>query len=211
MSRAQVNAPWRLILNPHAGSGRTRRRCAALVRGLRALGVTVEVVETRHPRHATALARAAVADGVVRLVAVGGDGPHAGLDGRAAAVGAGRRERTPLRWRNARGSARPGGRRAVRRARSAGGALRGAPHRRAAVWRPLPALPPRRGRAGGARRGDDGDPLPGRGGRRPGGDHTGDLHGPPGPAARAPPSGAGPTAGPEYGGGWMAPVTWTRR
>jgi len=65
----------RLIFNPRAGpAGRWGDRRAAVVRALAALQLEVEIVETRGPGDASGLARAALADGCARVVAVGGDG-----------------------------------------------------------------------------------------------------------------------------------------
>lgn len=59
-----------VIVNPVAGNGRGRR----LLDEHRALVVGADVVETDGPGHATALAKAAAAEGRERVVAVGGDG-----------------------------------------------------------------------------------------------------------------------------------------
>jgi len=79
-----------IIFNPVAG----RRRAASLWRVLDLLvenGVKVEVAETQHAGHATALARAAAAKGLGMLVAAGGDGTIAevanGLIGSNTALG----------------------------------------------------------------------------------------------------------------------------
>ena len=79
-----------VIFNPVAG----RRRAAALWRVLDLLvenGVKIEVAETQHAGHATLLAREAAADGVVMVVAAGGDGTIAevanGLIGSDTALG----------------------------------------------------------------------------------------------------------------------------
>jgi len=79
-----------IIFNPVAG----RRRAASLWRVLDLLvenGVKVEVAETQHAGHATALARAAAAKGLGMVVAAGGDGTIAevanGLIGSNTALG----------------------------------------------------------------------------------------------------------------------------
>jgi YegS/Rv2252/BmrU family lipid kinase len=65
----------RLILNPRSGpAGRRESRRETVARALAALRLEVEVVETRGPGDAAALARAALAEGCTRVVAVGGDG-----------------------------------------------------------------------------------------------------------------------------------------
>ncbi len=79
-----------VIFNPVAG----RRRAAALWHVLDLLienGIMVEVAETRHPGHATVLARAAACEGRAMVVAAGGDGTIAevanGLLGSHTALG----------------------------------------------------------------------------------------------------------------------------
>jgi YegS/Rv2252/BmrU family lipid kinase len=63
-----------VIVNTHAGGGRTRRLWPAVRSELARLGVTVEVAETSGPGAASALARSAAAAGWPLVVAVGGDG-----------------------------------------------------------------------------------------------------------------------------------------
>ena len=79
-----------VIFNPAAG----RRRASALWRVLDLLsasGVRLELAETQHAGHATALAREAAAAGVPLVVAAGGDGTIAevanGLAGSTARLG----------------------------------------------------------------------------------------------------------------------------
>ena len=62
------------IVNPISGSGRGRRDFARVEALLRARGVAYEAAYTEHPRHAIALAQAALAAGERCIVAVGGDG-----------------------------------------------------------------------------------------------------------------------------------------
>lgn len=62
-----------VIVNPTAGGGRTQRLAKRLV-SLLPDSWQSEVVYTRHPGHATELAREAAAAGVARVVAMGGDG-----------------------------------------------------------------------------------------------------------------------------------------
>ncbi|WP_438482132.1 diacylglycerol/lipid kinase family protein [Oleiharenicola lentus] len=65
----------RFIFNPHSGSNRRnpylRDRAVAFIAEHQLDG---EVVATERPRHATELARAAIADGCTHVVAIGGDG-----------------------------------------------------------------------------------------------------------------------------------------
>jgi diacylglycerol kinase (ATP) len=63
-----------LVLNPIAGRGAGERLWPKLAGELGALGLDFDVATTEGPRHATALAREAVAQGKRTLVAVGGDG-----------------------------------------------------------------------------------------------------------------------------------------
>jgi diacylglycerol kinase (ATP) len=63
-----------VVVNPRSGAGRARRKLAELDRGLRRLGIQYELLETRYPGHASALARAAFASGCDVLGVVGGDG-----------------------------------------------------------------------------------------------------------------------------------------
>jgi YegS/Rv2252/BmrU family lipid kinase len=65
---------WFVIVNPASGGGRAARSWPVLAAGLRGLGVEFSAAATSAPGHATALAREAVARGVRRLLAVGGDG-----------------------------------------------------------------------------------------------------------------------------------------
>ncbi len=64
----------RVILNPRAASGRALGRVGELEGALRASGLVHEIVLTQKPGHATELARAALADGVDVVAAMGGDG-----------------------------------------------------------------------------------------------------------------------------------------
>ena len=64
----------RFIVNPAAGGGRCGKRLDALMPTLTARHAGGEVVRTTAAGHATELARQAVADGVDRIVVVGGDG-----------------------------------------------------------------------------------------------------------------------------------------
>jgi YegS/Rv2252/BmrU family lipid kinase len=64
----------RVILNPMARGGIGARLRPVIERELHAVAGGLQIVETEHPGHATALARQAVADGVSTIVAAGGDG-----------------------------------------------------------------------------------------------------------------------------------------
>ena len=65
----------RFIFNPHSGSNRRnpylRDRATAFIKER---GLDATLVSTERPRHATELARQAVADGCGLVVAIGGDG-----------------------------------------------------------------------------------------------------------------------------------------
>jgi diacylglycerol kinase (ATP) len=62
------------ILNPAAGGGRCGRSAPAVLDGLRAAGVALEVATTTGAGHATVLAREAYAKGRRWFIAIGGDG-----------------------------------------------------------------------------------------------------------------------------------------
>lgn len=65
----------RFILNPRSGRTPGNARLLEKTRAfVSAHGLSAEVVLTERPRHATKLARQAIADGCDRVVAVGGDG-----------------------------------------------------------------------------------------------------------------------------------------
>jgi len=63
-----------VILNPAAGRGAALKLKDPVARAFRAQGWTVDVAQTEAPGHATDLARAAVGNGMQRIIAVGGDG-----------------------------------------------------------------------------------------------------------------------------------------
>jgi len=65
-----------VIYNPHSAHGRTRRRWPQLESAIRAQFGDLEVFATNAPRHATALAQAALRNGCTRILSVGGDGTH---------------------------------------------------------------------------------------------------------------------------------------
>ena len=64
----------KIIVNPQAGGGRTRRAWPKAIVALRDAGARPEYVLTEGPGHATALARDAAQDGFDAVVALGGDG-----------------------------------------------------------------------------------------------------------------------------------------
>lgn len=80
------------IFNPHSGLNRRRPEFLAKLHArIAALGLDAEFCATERPHHATELARAAVARGIPRIVAVGGDGTlnevGCGVVGTASAMG----------------------------------------------------------------------------------------------------------------------------
>jgi diacylglycerol kinase (ATP) len=64
----------RVILNPRAGAGLAVRRLPQIEESLRRYDLSHEILLTQSGGHATELARAAIADGVDVVAAVGGDG-----------------------------------------------------------------------------------------------------------------------------------------
>lgn len=64
----------RIVVNPKAGHGRFSRHRKRLQRALDEKGIAAEFVETLRPGHATDIAREAMAEGLSRLVVMGGDG-----------------------------------------------------------------------------------------------------------------------------------------
>ncbi|HTS12257.1 MAG TPA: diacylglycerol kinase family protein [Candidatus Limnocylindrales bacterium] len=62
------------VVNPAAGGGRSGRLADSALDRVRALGIDLEVARTAGPGDATALARAAYAQGHRNFLAVGGDG-----------------------------------------------------------------------------------------------------------------------------------------
>lgn len=65
---------WHAIVNPAAGGGRAGRAWPAIEAALQGAGLSVTAGFTTEPGAGAALARAAVAQGARRLLAVGGDG-----------------------------------------------------------------------------------------------------------------------------------------
>ena len=64
----------RVIINPAAGSGDTRKRWPGAIVALREAGLRPDYVLTDAPGHATALAQQAGLDGYDAVIAMGGDG-----------------------------------------------------------------------------------------------------------------------------------------
>jgi diacylglycerol kinase (ATP) len=62
------------VLNPAAGGGRCGRLAGPALARLRAAGISLDVVETRYPGHATGIVRDAYRKGYRRFLAIGGDG-----------------------------------------------------------------------------------------------------------------------------------------
>lgn len=71
---AQIRDEWYIIVNPHAGSGKTMRHWVPAEKYLKELGVPYYTVYTTHRHHATELASLAARMGYRRIMAVGGDG-----------------------------------------------------------------------------------------------------------------------------------------
>ncbi|MEH1029624.1 diacylglycerol kinase [Micromonospora profundi] len=71
---ALAGGPVAVLTNPTAGRGRHRALLPQLVEGLAAAGRPVRLLSASGPGEAEAACRAAVADGVGALVAIGGDG-----------------------------------------------------------------------------------------------------------------------------------------
>jgi diacylglycerol kinase (ATP) len=63
-----------VVVNPHAGAGGAGRLLPGLRRGLQALGMSHEILETSQRGQATALACQAIESGCTLLAVVGGDG-----------------------------------------------------------------------------------------------------------------------------------------
>jgi YegS/Rv2252/BmrU family lipid kinase len=80
-----------VVVNPRAGAGSAARQLPKLRRSLEALGAPFEILETRQPGHATALAVGAIEGGATLIAVVGGDGTlnevsQAYVDARGAPV-----------------------------------------------------------------------------------------------------------------------------
>lgn len=64
----------KLIVNPAAGAGRTRKKWPQIMERLKSIGLRFEHDFTEAPRHAVELAKSAVKQGYETVVSVGGDG-----------------------------------------------------------------------------------------------------------------------------------------
>jgi diacylglycerol kinase (ATP) len=69
-----VTEPVYVVFNPHSGKGRGARLMAPVLSALRSTGGEVEHGATSRPGEETELTAAAIARGIRRVVAVGGDG-----------------------------------------------------------------------------------------------------------------------------------------
>jgi len=69
-----VSESFLTVVNPAAGGGRCRKLVGPVLDRLRAGGISIEVVDTSGPGHATQIARNAYAQGRTQFIAVGGDG-----------------------------------------------------------------------------------------------------------------------------------------
>ncbi|MCR4910244.1 MAG: YegS/Rv2252/BmrU family lipid kinase [Bacteroidales bacterium] len=79
---SKIRPEWYIIVNPHAGSGKTMRYWVPAEKTLKELGVPYYTVYTTHKHHATELAALAARMGYRRVMAVGGDGSiHEVFDG----------------------------------------------------------------------------------------------------------------------------------
>ena len=75
------------IINPAAGGGKCGKLAAAALENLRAHGIKVDAVETRHAGHGTQLARHGYEEGWRNFLAVGGDGTSYEMNGSAMTSG----------------------------------------------------------------------------------------------------------------------------
>jgi YegS/Rv2252/BmrU family lipid kinase len=71
---SKIRPEWYIIVNPHAGSGKTMRYWVPAEKKLQDLGVPYYTVYTTHKHHAAELAALAARMGYRRIMAVGGDG-----------------------------------------------------------------------------------------------------------------------------------------
>lgn len=71
---AKTKEEWYIIVNPHAGSGKTMRYWVPAENRLKELGVPCYTVYTTHKHHAAELAALAARMGYRKIMAVGGDG-----------------------------------------------------------------------------------------------------------------------------------------
>lgn len=71
---AKIREEWYIIVNPHAGSGKTMYKWMPAETKLEELGVPFYTVFTTHKHHASELAAVAARQGYRKIMAVGGDG-----------------------------------------------------------------------------------------------------------------------------------------
>ncbi len=71
---AKIKDEWYIIVNPHAGSGKTMYKWIPAENKLKELGVPFYTVFTTHKHHAAELAATAARTGYRKIMAVGGDG-----------------------------------------------------------------------------------------------------------------------------------------
>jgi len=69
-----ISIEWFVVVNPHAGSGKTVEEWTLADRLLREAGISYNTRFTEYKSHAVKLARTAAAAGYRRFIAVGGDG-----------------------------------------------------------------------------------------------------------------------------------------
>ena len=70
----RIRKEWYIIVNPHAGSGKTMRYWVPAEARLQELGIPYNTVYTTHKRHAAELSALAARTGYRKIMAVGGDG-----------------------------------------------------------------------------------------------------------------------------------------
>ena len=79
---ATIKEEWYIIVNPHAGSGKTMKYWVPAERLLKEYNIPFYTVYTTHKHHATQLAAVAARRGYRKIMAVGGDGSiHEVFDG----------------------------------------------------------------------------------------------------------------------------------
>ena len=71
---SETRTEWYIVINPHAGSGKTMAEWAIAEERLAELGIPYETAFTGYKAHAKQLAYNAAAKGYRRMLAVGGDG-----------------------------------------------------------------------------------------------------------------------------------------
>ena len=77
-----IKEEWYIIVNPHAGSGKTMKYWVPAERLLKEYNIPFYTVYTTHKHHATQLAAVAARRGYRKIMAVGGDGSiHEVFDG----------------------------------------------------------------------------------------------------------------------------------